>query len=78
MQTGANMDLSLDDFHSAPFAQPARIMPLPIPRPVTDSVVYMELSFRSPVDEELVPALPTKDAIRAKGAVDFGEVRASM
>ena len=60
------MDLSLDDFCSAPFTQPARIVPLPIPHPATDSVVYTEPLFRSPVDEELVPASPTKDAIRAR------------
>jgi hypothetical protein len=66
MQTETDMDLSMDDFRSAPIIQPARIAPLPIQRAATDSVVYTGPSFRSPVDEEPVPASPTKDAIRAR------------
>jgi len=66
MQTETDMDLSMDDFRSAPIVQPARIAPLPIQRAATDSVVYTGPSFRSPVDEEPAPASPTKDAIRAR------------
>ena len=63
MQTETDMDLSMDDFRSAPIVQPSRIA---IQRAATDSVVYTGPSFRSPVDEEPVPASPTKDAIRAR------------
>lgn len=66
MQTETDMDLSMDDFRSAPIVQPAGTGPLPIQRAVTDSVVYMGPSFRSPVDEAPTPASPTKDAIRAR------------
>lgn len=67
MQTATDMDLSMDDFRSAPIVQPARSAPLPIQRAATDSVVYSGPSFRSPVDEEpATPASPTKDAIRAR------------
>ena len=66
MQTETDMDLSMDDFRSAPIVQPASIAPLPIQRAATDSVVYTGPSFRSPVDEGPAPALPTKDAIRAR------------
>ena len=63
IQTGTDMDLSLDDVRNAPIVQPARIAPLLIP---TAWAVYAGPSFRSPVDEEPVPASPTKDAIRAR------------
>ncbi|KAF8551975.1 hypothetical protein OG21DRAFT_1486564 [Imleria badia] len=67
MQTATDMDLSTDDFRSAPIVQPARAAPLPIQRAATDSVVYTGPSFRSPVEEEPAPpASPTKDAIRAR------------
>ncbi|KAF8439263.1 hypothetical protein L210DRAFT_935617 [Boletus edulis BED1] len=66
MQTEIDMDLSMDDFRSAPISQPSRPLPLPIQRAATDSVVYTGPSFRSPVEEQAAPALPTKDAIRAR------------
>ncbi|KAF8119545.1 hypothetical protein EV363DRAFT_1503831 [Boletus edulis] len=66
MQTEIDMDLSMDDFRSAPISQPSRPLPLPIQHAATDSVVYTGPSFRSPVEEQAAPALPTKDAIRAR------------
>lgn len=66
MQTETDMDLSIDDFRSAPFVKPTRNAPLPIQRATTDSVIYTGPSFRSPVDETPVPASPTKDAIKAR------------
>ncbi|KAH0829203.1 hypothetical protein J3R83DRAFT_2763 [Lanmaoa asiatica] len=66
MRTETDMDLSMDDFRSAPFVRPPRTAPLPIQRAATDSAVYTGPSFRSPVDEAPAPASPTKDAIRAR------------
>lgn len=66
MQTETDMDLSMDDYRSAPLVQPARTIPLPIQRAATDTVVYTGPSFRSPVAEAPAPASPTKDAIKAR------------
>ena len=66
MQTETDMDLSMDDFRSAPILQPVTTVPLPIQRAATDSVVYTGPSFRSPVEEDPIPASPPKDAIRAR------------
>lgn len=66
MGTQTDMELSLDDFRSAPITQRSRTGPLPVQRAATDSVVYMGPSFRSPVDEVLTPASPTKDAIKTR------------
>ncbi|KAF8130101.1 hypothetical protein EV363DRAFT_1489987 [Boletus edulis] len=54
MQTEIDMDLSMDDFRSAPISQPSRPLLLPIQCAATDSV------------EQAAPASPTKDAIRAR------------
>jgi hypothetical protein len=66
MLTETDIDISMDDFRSAPIVQPARIAPLPIQCAATDSVVYTGPLFRSPVDEVPALALPTKDTIRTR------------
>lgn len=68
MRTETDMDISMNDFRSAPIVQPAATAPPPIQRAATDSIVYTAPSFRSPVEEELAPIAPpqTKDAIRAR------------
>lgn len=77
MQTATDMDLSTDDFRSAPIVQPARTGPLPIQRAVTDSAVYTGPSFRSPVDEVPPPTSPTKDAIKAREELILQKRRAA-